>query len=204
MTPDHADHYYAEHPLSKEKFGLIKTFLKGKIFKFTTGSGVFSVKRIDPGTRLLIETMILPNEGNILDLGCGYGPVGIVAAKIKPKTQVYLTDINQRAVFLARKNAERNRVYNTKILQGNMYYPVKGLLFSCILSNPPISVGMKTVKTIIEGASENLEENGTLQMVVRSKIGKKSLPEVFSRTFDNCAVLAIESGYRVLIGVKSN
>jgi 16S rRNA (guanine1207-N2)-methyltransferase len=202
MTPNDSEHYYTEYPLSREKFGLVKTCLNGHILEFTTSSGVFSAKRLDPGTRLLIESMILPDEGYILDVGCGYGAVGISAAKLKPKTGVFLIDINRRAVILTRKNAERNRTFNTEVRQGNLYEPVKELQFAAVLSNPPISAGMKMVDAIIEGAPSILKEKGTLQMVVRSKIGKKTLPGLLSKVFGNCDVLAIESGYRVLVSRK--
>jgi 16S rRNA G1207 methylase RsmC len=171
-------------------------------FEFLTASSVFSVKRIDPGTRVLIENMILPERGYVLDIGCGYGAIGISAAKLNPKLHILLTDVNRRAILLSKQNAEKNRVSNIEVRTGSLYEPVKELRFDCILSNPPVSAGMSTVQAIIRGAPEALTEGGTLQMVVRSKIGKKSLPEVFTETFGNCNVLSIESGYRVLMAKK--
>ena len=78
--------------------GILQTYFRGRPFKFVTASGVFSRTRIDPGTRLLIEFMILPEKGNVLDLGCGYGPVGIAAASFNPNLRVVMTDVNERAV----------------------------------------------------------------------------------------------------------
>ena len=195
------EHYYAENPQSDVKFGLVHTQLRGKPFEFVTASSVFSIKRVDLGTRLLIESMILPQEGCVLDLGCGYGAIGIAAAKFNRKLRVVLTDVNRRAVLLSRQNAERNRV-KVEVKQGYLYEPVEDLCFNCVLSNPPVSAGMETVLAIIQGAPALLSCGGTLQMVVRSKIGKKTLPNAFIEAFGNCRVLAIESGYRVLIGQK--
>ena len=200
--PNRADHYYSETPKSEPKFGLITALLCGQIFEFTTASSVFSIKRIDLGTQILIENMILPQTGCALDVGCGYGPVGIAAAKFNPKLHLVLTDVNRRAVLLARKNAEKNHVFNVEVKSGNLYMPVKDFCFNAVLSNPPVSAGMETVEAIIRGAPEVMAQKGRFQMVVRSKIGKKTLPEIFIEVFGNFEVLAIESGYRVLTAEK--
>lgn len=197
-----SDHYYTASPKTQPKFGLIYTTLRGKSFEFFTASSVFSIKRVDPGTRVLIESMVLPETGCVLDVGCGYGAVGIAAATFNRTLHVVLTDINRRAVVLARRNAEKNKVRNVKIRQGNLYEPVKDLCFNCILSNPPISAGMHVVEAIIRSAPQILNPNGTLQMVVRSKIGKKTLPKLFTEAFGNSKILTIKSGYRVLMGQK--
>ena len=193
-----AEHYFTALPKSKPKYGLIRTCLRGKPFEFITASSVFSKTRIDPGTRLLIEAMCLPETGCVLDIGCGYGAVGIAAAAFNPKLQVVMTDLNRRAVLLARKNAEKNRITNVEVKHGYLYEPVEDLRFQCVLSNPPVSAGMETVRTIIREAPKVMTEKATLQMVVKSKIGG-TLPGVFKKTFGNCEVLARESGYRVLI-----
>jgi 16S rRNA (guanine1207-N2)-methyltransferase len=83
---------------------------------------------------------------------------------------------------------------------GFCYEPVSGLKFDCVLSNPPVSAGMNTVRAIISGARSVLCPGGSFQMVIRSKIGAKTLPELFEETFGNCCVVARESGYRVLVG----
>ena len=92
------EHYYAERPSSKLRLGLIRCRLRDIEFEFITASGVFSRRRIDPGTRLLIESMELPERGRALDVGCGYGPIGIAAAKFRPKLEGWMVDVNERAV----------------------------------------------------------------------------------------------------------
>ena len=154
MNPknDSAEHYFVAEPKSKERFGLVRTTLCGRNFEFLTASSVFSKRRIDLGTRLLIESMILPKTGCILDIGCGYGAVGIVAAALNPKLHVIMTDVNVRAVRLARKNLPLNKIFNAEVRYGHFYEPVEDLKFECILSNPPVSAGMETVKAIVTQA----------------------------------------------------
>ena len=202
INTDHTEHYYAEKPRSPAKYGLVRACLRGATFEFATASSVFSVKRIDLGTRILIESMVLPEKGCVLDLGCGYGAVGITAAKVNPKLHVVLTDVNRRAILLARRNAERNRVHNVEVRHGSLYEPVKDYCFDVVVSNPPVSAGMETVEAIIHGAPAVMAEKATFQMVIRSKIGKKTLPQALTEAFSNCDVLAIESGYRVLTAQK--
>jgi 16S rRNA (guanine1207-N2)-methyltransferase len=197
-----AEHYFAALPTSKAKLGLIHTNLRGKTFEFLTASSVFSKKRVDTGTRLLIENMALPEEGCVLDVGCGYGAVGIAAATFNPQLHVVMTDVNSRAVHLAKHNIAKNKAANAEARCGYLYEPVENLMFNCVLSNPPVSAGMETVKSIIAQAPKVMASKATFQMVVRSKIGGKTLPPIFNETFGNSAILARESGYRVLMGKK--
>jgi 16S rRNA G1207 methylase RsmC len=144
--------------------------------------------------------MVLPKEGCILDIGCGYGAVGIVAASLNPKLHVVMTDVNIRAVRLARKNMELNKIWNAEVRHGKFYDPVKSQVFNSVLSNPPVSAGMETVKAIVNCAPRVLAKGGTFQMVIRSKIGSKTLPAAFEETFGNVNILARGSGFRVLMG----
>jgi 16S rRNA (guanine1207-N2)-methyltransferase len=196
------EHYFSARPESKEKLGLIHTNLRGQSFTFLTSSSVFSKKRVDTGTRLLIETMTLPETGYVLDVGCGYGAVGIVAATLNPDLHIVMTDVNTRAVNLAKQNIEKNKAINAEARNGYLYEPVKEHMFNCVLSNPPVSAGMETVKAIITEAPQVMADKATFQMVIRSKIGAKTVPSVFNSTFGNFAVLARESGYRVLMAEK--
>jgi len=202
MNPENhsTDHYFVAEPKSKERFGLVRTALCKRSFEFLTASSVFSKRRIDPGTRLLIESMILPKSGCVLDVGCGYGAVGIVAAALNRNLSVIMSDVNVRAVRLAKKNVELNNIANAEVRYGHLYEPVESLLFNCVLSNPPVSAGMDTVKAIVAGATKVMAPKATFQMVIRSKIGAKTLPALFNEVFGNCTVLARESGFRVLMG----
>ncbi|MGQ9565688.1 MAG: class I SAM-dependent methyltransferase [Candidatus Bathyarchaeales archaeon] len=194
-----ANHYFSRRPTSKPHFGLIRAHLRGGFFEFLTASGVFSKTRIDLGTRLLIESMIFPKKGCVLDLGCGYGAVGIVAAKLNPQAHIIMVDVNERAMRLAKKNAKINGVTNVEFKRGFLYEPVSNLRFEAILTNPPVSAGMKIIRPMIEQAPQYMTKNGTFQMVVRSKIGGKPLMQKMIDTFGNVEILARQSGYRVLI-----
>ena len=196
------EHYFSSNPKSKLNLSLISIVLKGREFKFLTSSSVFSKKRIDPGTKLIIETMILPEDGIILDLGCGYGAIGILAASTNPKLKVIMTDVNSRAAELAKLNLKKNRILNAQVKKGYLYEPVSDLNFNCILVNPPVSAGMKLVKSMILEAPKIMAHKGLFQMVIRSKIGAKILPEIFMKSFGNCTIISRQAGYRVLKGEK--
>ena len=133
------EHYFSEKPTSPKKRGLIKCRLRGQEYEFLTISGIFSYKKVDTGTMLLIEAMKLPETGMALDLGCGYGAIGVVAARLRPRLQVILTDINERAVDLAEENIYRNKAVNARVLLGNLYEPVAGWKFDVVLTNDQIA-----------------------------------------------------------------
>jgi 16S rRNA G1207 methylase RsmC len=143
--------------------------------------------------------MVLPERGSVLDLGCGYGTVGVVAAVLNPCLRVFMVDVNERAVGLAKKNAKRNGVANVAFGRGFLYKPVDDMRFEAILSNPPMSAGMKIIYPIIEQAPLHLVSGGVFQMVVRSKIGGKRLMQKLEEAFGNVEVLSRQSGYRVLV-----
>jgi 16S rRNA (guanine1207-N2)-methyltransferase len=196
------EHYFTIQQRSKPSFGLVRTYLRGKPFEFMTASGVFSRKQVDLGTRLLIESMVLPKKGNILDIGCGYGAIGIAAAVLNSRLHVFMVDVNIRAVRLARQNIEMNNVENAVVRRGNFYQPFEELFFDCVLSNPPVSAGMETVKAMISEAPEHMTKEASFQMVVRSKIAGKRLCTIFEEAFENIKVSARGSGYRVLMSEK--
>jgi len=196
------NHYFVQHPKSKPKLGLIRTYLRRRPFEFLTASGVFSKKRVDLGTRLLIESMVLPEKGLVLDVGCGYGAVGVSAAVFNPHLHVVMVDVNERAVWLAKQNIQLNNVSNAEVRQGYIYEPVKDLTFNCILSNPPVTAGMQTVKKIITEAPMQMKVKGLFQIVVRSKIGGKRLRMILEEAFGSTHIHARKSGYRVFISEK--
>jgi 16S rRNA G1207 methylase RsmC len=146
--------------------------------------------------------MILPEAGCVLDVGCGYGAVGIAAAAFDPDLRVVIVDVNERAVWLARRNVEINNVQNVTVKRGHLYESVEGFMFNCVLSNPPVSAGMETVKAIIFTAPEHMATKAMFQMVVKSKVGGKRLLMVFEEAFGNVQILARKSGYRVLMSEK--
>lgn len=183
--------------------GLVRARLRGLDLEFLTAGGVFSHRRIDRGTRLLVESMRLPESGRLLDLGCGYGVVGVVAARIAPSLDVWMTDVNERAVALADANVSRNGVDGATVRQGDLYEPVEGLDFDCIVSNPPISAGMRrVVEPMVRGSVGRLVEGGNLQLVIQSTKGGKTLTSMMEDAFGGVEVVARGGGYRVLMSVR--
>src|SRR5690625_4947250 len=104
------EHYYTPRPTAPSRPGEVTASLRGLSLSFTTDAAVFSKGKVDKGTRLLIERLPLPVVDDALDLGCGYGPVGLVVAALSPEARVWLVDVNERAVALAATNARRNRL----------------------------------------------------------------------------------------------
>jgi 16S rRNA (guanine1207-N2)-methyltransferase len=197
---DLSDHYFSEEPKSKKKFGIIKTNINDRYYTFYTVSGIFSSKKIDTGTRILIESMQLPEKGRILDLGCGIGVIGIVAASMNPHLDVIMTDINKRATQISKENVKHHGLKNVKVLTGNLYEPVYNEKFNVIISNPPVSAGIKkVVKKIVAGAPQHLMKGGSLQIVIQWNKGGKTLTRFLKNSFETFEILERKSGYRVFL-----
>ena len=160
-------HYFKGKKQNIGRKTLIPFTFRGLTLEFYSYSSLFSGTKVDLGTRLLLEEIELPREGRILDIGCGYGVIGITIAKLNPKLIVYMTDVNPLAVKITKYNAKINDVLDrVVILQGNLYEPVKNMRFNGIYSNPPLSAGMDIVKEIVLNAKKYLTNNGIAQFVL--------------------------------------
>ena len=190
--------YYERKQTSRRKAREIKAVLRNTLFAFVAASGVFSGKRVDAGTRLLVETCIVPEKGSVLDLGCGYGVVGIAMKKLFPQLDVFMVDTNERAGACAERNAFINGVV-PHIVQGNLYEPVHGMQFDAILVNPPYVAGRKVVFAMLEGAKKHLKKKGLLQVVARHQKGGKAIARKMASIFGNVADHARSGGYHVYI-----
>jgi len=196
------EHYFAKIPSSKVKKYKFTICLRGVELTIVSESGVFSAKKLDKGTEVLAKYMIIEDSWKILDLGCGYGVLGLVAAKLAPNGYVVLTDINKRAVKLTKMNIKINSIKNAEVRWGDLYEPVKNEVFNTIISNPPISAGLKICYRIIEEAPEHLVEGGLLQLVARHRKGGKRLMDKMVEVFGNCEIIAREAGYCVYVSKK--
>ncbi|WP_125770395.1 class I SAM-dependent methyltransferase [Companilactobacillus furfuricola] len=180
----------------------LKTFdftLRSHNLKFTSDSGVFSRQTIDFGSRVLIEAIDFSNvpNGDILDVGCGYGPIGLSLAKDQASRQVTMTDVNLRALDLAKKNAQTNQIDNVKIFESNMYEQVDAK-FALIVSNPPIRAGKEVVSGIISEASKYLLPSGEVWIVIQKKQGAPSAKKLMKETYGNVEVVTRDKGYYIL------
>jgi len=195
-----AEHYFTKQPTSSLQPHIFYARLRGSMLTFTTGSGVFSPKKIDLGTQLLIEETVLKPDWDVLDLGCGYGPVGIALAKAEPSARIVMSDVNMRAVKLARLNAKQNKVMLT-VRQSNVFEAVPEL-FDAILLNPPQTAGKKLCEQMITEAKDHLKQNGLLQVVARHQKGGRELEKHMKAVFGNVEERAKQSGYRVYVSKK--
>jgi 16S rRNA G1207 methylase RsmC len=197
------EHYFTVEPSSKMRLRLLEVTLLGVRLKFRTATGVFSYKRLDTGTRVFIESVNIPEKGRILDLGCGWGVIGIFIAATHPEANVVMTDINKRAVWLASENARLNNV-DAEVRWGNLYEPVRGMVFDSILTNPPIAAGRSLILKAIGGALDHLCYGGTMQLVARTSKGGKTLSKLMEKEFGNVSEVGKKSGYRVYSSGKTD
>lgn len=194
-----SDHYYTGRPASERREERFEAVLRGARITLLSDAGVFSKKKVDKGTRLLIEAASLPESGPLLDLGCGYGPIGLALARLMPEAEVYMVDINERAVELARRAAELNGIENVRILHGDGFDPLPpDLRFQAILTNPPYRAGNAVVFKMIEESARRLEVGGTFTCVGRTRQGAKTVRARIEESFGNVTEPALGGGYRVM------
>ncbi len=193
------DHYYSDEPHSASDPVLFETVVKGQRLKLYTDHGVFSRGKIDYGTQFLLETVQLDEPVTIVDLGCGYGPVGITLALAYPSSRVWMIDRNERAVGLARQNAKNNGVLDrTTIRVGDGLGEFKDAeSFQAILLNPPIRAGKETVFRLYREAAEHVTDDGALYIVIQKKQGAESSERYLQSLFHDVVLLAKSAGYRV-------
>lgn len=201
------EYYYSQNPSASHHEQEWTFDLLGNTFYFTTDNGVFSKNTVDFGSRTLltaINQLALTNTDfkKILDVGCGYGPLGLALAKRFPESQVDLIDINQRALELAKKNATLNQLTNVKIWASNIYQQVSASDYDLIISNPPIRAGKKVVQKIITEAGEHLKSQGQLIIVIQKKQGAPSAKKQLEAVFGQAQVLLRQKGYYVLLSSK--
>jgi 16S rRNA (guanine1207-N2)-methyltransferase len=197
------EHYYSRKPNVKSKPVQWTCELRNKPFKFTSDAGVFSKNEVDFGSRLLIEAFDKPKiDGSILDLGCGYGPIGLSIANSFLDHHVVMVDVNERALELARKNAEINKIDNVEVKQSNLFDGIGDSKFAAILSNPPIRAGKKVVHQILEDSYAFLENSGELWIVIQKKQGAPSTIEKLNSIYDTVEVVLKKKGYYIIRSKK--
>lgn len=193
------EQYFARRPSGPARRFEFTGAVRGETFRFLSDRGVFSKSRVDRGTELLAEAIEVGPGETVLDLGCGIGVIGIAIAKTTDAARVWMTDVNERAVALAARNAKRNGVaHRVTATAGERYAPVADLRFDHIAMNPPIRAGRGVVVPMIEEAPEHLVDGGALWLVARTRQGAPSLQVRMRATFGDAEIVARGSGYRVL------
>ena len=176
-----SDHYFSQEPKSNYQPKQIELNVAGEVFKVSTASGTFSPLRVDVGTSVLIDHLELaPNNGNILDLGCGWGPIAMNLAKHSPKATIWAVDVNNRSLELTSENAKTIGVSNIRAATPDKV--PADIEFSGIWSNPPIRIGKKELHALLLTWLPRLEKGASAYLVVQKNLGSDSLQKWLTET----------------------
>lgn len=190
-----SDHYYTENPGSEHDFRTVRCSALGVEAEFLTDAGVFSRDGLDTGTRALLEALPEP-AGRVLDLGCGWGAVGVLMGKRWPKAEIVMTDINRRAAELARRNLAQNGV-TAQVFDGDGFENVPGD-FDLIATNPPIRAGKAAIYALFADAKDRLRPGGELYIVIRKQQGAPSALKYLREIFSEAEVVSRTAGFWVI------
>jgi 16S rRNA (guanine1207-N2)-methyltransferase len=194
-----AQHYFSSDPQSSKRTSDVEFELGGVDFSLTAATGTFSSTKLDPGTKVLLkEFQSFPSEGNVLDLGCGWGPIAVSIAKLNPNTLVYALDVNNRSLELTAENAKRNQLENIQPVLANQI--PDGLEFQSIWSNPPIRIGKQALHELLQTWLPRLAIDGTAMLVVQKQLGGDSLQQWITDSFPDLEVDRFNTakGYRII------
>ncbi|MCR8645806.1 class I SAM-dependent methyltransferase [Paenibacillus sp. N1-5-1-14] len=197
-----AEHYYSQKPTTAHDQHKLEVSLRRQKFQFVTDAGVFSKKGVDYGSKVLIEAMDIESGSKVLDVGCGYGPIGLTAAKLSSENHVTMLDINERAVELSRSNAQRNGLSNVKVMQSDTLAAVLDQTFDVVLTNPPIRAGKEIVHRIFEEVHAVLRPGGALWIVIQKKQGAPSAFSKLESLFTQVDEVTKDKGYRIIKAIK--
>ncbi|MFC0559085.1 class I SAM-dependent methyltransferase [Halalkalibacter alkalisediminis] len=198
-----SDHYYTEKPGVDSQERDWKFDLRGVTFSFFSDRGVFSKKEVDFGSKLLTDVFSFPAvTGDILDVGCGYGPIGLSIAKSDSTRVVHMIDVNERALQLSERNAERNQIKNVEIYKSDRLVSVTKTDFAAVVTNPPIRAGKQIVHSIFEQAYQHLVNQGELWVVIQKKQGAPSSVEKLESLFNEVEVVEKKKGYFIIKAKK--
>lgn len=197
------NHYYSKEVDLASKENTIIFSYKGYSITFIGDNGVFSKQRIDYGSRVLLDAInINNNQKRLLDVGCGYGTLGISLKKVYSHLNVTMVDINERAIYLANKAVKLNGLKDVDVFQSDLYEKVEGK-YDIVVSNPPIRAGKKVVFEILEKAYDFLDNEGFLMIVIQKKQGAPSAKKKMEDVFGNCEIVKKDKGYYILKSVKN-
>lgn len=190
------EHYFTNNNNLRSELRTIIFENEGEVFTFFSDLGVFSKDKVDFGSRVLVENILknVKNRKTILDMGCGYGFIGIVLGK-RLNANMTMVDVNQRAVHLCERNIKENKV-DGKTFQSDIYENVEGK-YDLIVTNPPIRAGKKVVLEILRNAKNYLAHDGELWFVIRKDQGVKSIIKLLEDLYE-LEVIEKEKGFYVV------
>ncbi|PLW79737.1 16S rRNA methyltransferase [Candidatus Woesearchaeota archaeon] len=194
-------HYFSREQNSDFEDIKIRFYLKKRKLEIELlgAPGIFSKDRLDLGTELLLNHCLIKDDWKILDMGCGYGPVGITLAILNNSIKVDMVDVNLRALKVARKNVRTKKLQErVNVFESNIYAKIEKK-YDSILINPPQTAGKSVCNEMIIKAKDHLKQGGVLQIVARHQKGGKGFEQLMEETFGNVETLAKGSGFRVYV-----
>ena len=191
------DHYYTRDPQSASRPAECEFTYRGIRLTFRTDAGVFSRGEVDTGTQVLLEALPEEMHGEILDLGCGWGVIGISIARKWPETRVTMADVNTRALELSRENAKRNRA-EVICAESDGMAAFQGKAFDAVVTNPPIRAGKQVIYRMFADAAEALKPDGALYLVIRKQQGAESCIRYLQTIYASVEKLDRSGGFWVL------
>lgn len=189
------DHYFSEKPSVISEPLFIEVNILNTKFKFKTDKGVFSRGKLDEATRYLLENIVIKEGSSVLDIGCGFGPMGIILTNIY-NTITTMVDINERAIELALYNVDLNKV-NIDVFKSDVYSRITSK-YNYIISNPPIHAGKKIIYSIFKNAKKHLNKNGELWIVINKKHGSKSTITFLETIYKDVQTIYKKKGFSVI------
>lgn len=194
------DHYFTSKPASPADLRTMSVRLAGRDLEVDTAPGIFSPARVDLGTSVLLRTVPAPPEhGDLMDLGCGWGPVALSLALAAPAARIWALDVNERALDLVRRNAARHGLSNVIAVRPEDVPP--DVAFAAIWSNPPIRVGKQILHDMLLTWLARLEPAAAAHLVVQRNLGADSLANWIAQNVPEVATVtraASAKGFRVL------
>ena len=191
------EHYYTSDPSVKSEERKIEYEIAGNKFVFISDNGVFSKDSVDFGSSLMLKSITEFDKTTILDVGCGYGVIGITLALFNPQATITMVDVNLRALELSKNNALKNGVDNVIIKESFAYQNVEGK-FDMIVTNPPIRAGKAVVHEILEGSFDHLNDDGVLYVVIQKKQGAESAVKKLKTLYSVVDKITQDKGYWIL------
>ncbi|WP_219517131.1 class I SAM-dependent methyltransferase [Nonomuraea ceibae] len=190
-------HYFSERPETASKPGSVDLVLPDLHLRLETDRGVFSPERVDAGTRILLETVPPPpQEGDLLDLGCGYGPIALTMASRAPNATVWAVDVNRRSLELTERNAQAARLYKVRPVHADEM--PEDVTFQAIWSNPAIRIGKAALHEMLTRWLSRLAPGGAAYLVVQKHLGSDSLQRWLGEQGWQASREASRAAYRIL------
>ena len=196
MREDMTDHYFSAAPQSAHEDRHFTFGFAGRTLRFQTDAGVFSKQHVDPGSELLCRCLPEDLEGDVLDMGCGWGAMTVMTLAAHPAVRVTMADVNARALELAKINLALNGMTATAVLSDG--FSAVGGLFNAVIPTPPIRAGKQVVYGIFEGAKAHLKAGGALYAVVRKQQGAPSALSFLKGIYREAEVVEKDGGYWIL------